>query len=69
MGHYLDQTPIGLHQPTELQTEHLLSPSRTSNTGRPSSAINVSLAQSLSKLPVNAINSGLDSKQNSSHDE
>ncbi len=59
LGHLLDQTPIDLHQPTELQTGHLLSPSQTGNTGRPSSVINVPV-QSVSKLPVNAINSGLD---------
>ncbi len=59
LEHYLDQTPIGLHQPTELQAGHLLSPSQTGNTGRPSSVINLP-AQSVSKLPVNVINSGLD---------
>ncbi len=59
LGHYLDQTPLGLHQPTEFKAVHLLSPSRTANTGRPSSVINVP-DQSVSKLPVNAINSGLD---------
>ncbi len=59
LGHYLDQTPLGLHQPTELQAVHLLSPSLIGNTGRPSSVINVP-DQSVLKLPVNAINSGLD---------
>ncbi len=57
MGHHLDQTPIGLHQPTELQAGHLLNPSR--NTVRPSSVINVP-SQSVSKLPDNAIKSVLD---------
>ncbi len=59
LGHYLDQTPLGLHQPSALQAVHLLSPSWTGNTGRPSSVINVP-DQSVSKLPVNAINSGID---------
>ncbi len=63
LGHYLDQTPIGLHQPTELQAGHLLSPSRTGNAGRPSSVINV-LAQSVLKLPDNTTNSGLDCNKN-----
>ncbi len=62
LGHHLDQTPIGFHQPTELQAGHLLIPSRTSKTGRPSAVINVP-GQSVSKLPVNAINSGLDSNK------
>ncbi len=55
LGHYLDQNPLGLYQPTELQAG-LLNPSRTGNFGRPSSVINVP-AQSVSKLPDNAINS------------
>ncbi len=60
LGHYLDQTPQGLHQPTELQAVHLISPSWTGNTMRSSSVINLNPAQSVSKLPVNAINNGLD---------
>ncbi len=59
LGYQQDQTPIGLHQPTELQTDHLLNPSRNGNTVRPSSVINVP-SQSVSKLPDNDINSGLD---------
>ncbi len=59
LGHHLDQTQLDLHQPTELQAGYLLSPRRTCNTGRPSSVINVP-AQSVSKLPDNAINSCFD---------
>ncbi len=59
LGHHLDQTPIGFHQPNELQAGHLLIPSWTGNTGRPSSVINVP-AQSVSKLSVVDINSVLD---------
>ncbi len=62
LGHCLDQTPIAHHQPTELQAVHLLSPSQTGNTVRPSPVINVP-TQSVSKWPVNAINSGLDSNK------
>ncbi len=61
LGHHLDQTPIGFHQPTELKAGHLLIPSRTGNTMRSSLVINVNPAQSVSKLPVVDINSGLDS--------
>ncbi len=60
LGHPLDQTPIGFHQPTELQAGHLLIPSRTGNTMRSSPVITVNPAQSVSKLPVFDINSGLD---------
>ncbi len=42
-----------------MQVGHLLIPSQTGNTCRPSSVINVS-DQSVSKLPVNDFNNGLD---------
>ncbi len=60
LGQYLDQTPLGLQQPIELKADHLLSPSWTVNTMRSSPVINVNQAQSVSKLPVFDINSGLD---------
>ncbi len=59
LGHYMDQTLLGLYQPTELKGGHLLNPSQTGYTGRPSSVFKVP-AQSVLKLPDNAINSGLD---------
>ncbi len=43
MEHHVDQSPIGLHQPTELQAVHLLSPSRAGNTGRPSLVISIEI--------------------------
>ncbi len=62
LGHYRNETPISLDQPTELQAGHLLIPNWTGNTGRPLSVINI-LAQSVSNLPDNAINRGLDQKK------
>ncbi len=60
MGHHLDQTPIGFRHPTELQAGHLIIPSQTENTMRSSPVINVNPTQSVLKLPIFDINSGLD---------
>ncbi len=45
-----------------MQADHLLNPSQNGNTVRPSLVINIP-AQSVSKFPFNAINSGLDSNK------